>query len=441
VGSREASAHVERRVTVEVARILWLAQKELEKASKSEGGAAKLLTPALRRDAAASVTRAAVSIKHTLDRVNTVAMQNLLPSARDLTIAVKRLYTAMARRQHSAAFAKMKHGVKINIHITSHRHVTAALMALTNNAVATSQAASRTLSRTLFHITKANRLGKLEKKLEALQAQALSDGLNTAIVRAVQLGEAQAKQRDDRVTARLTTKRQALQEILSEKVERSVDRVFGTVEKERNAIAHNYLALKAFVSLTKDAIQKQSSSKRHAVLSLEDLLLSVASRSYDKADCEYLSVHCGDNKLNLKKELGVGMGAKTVRGIFNGRHLKVKGGAASLNGLVREYVELVAGVRSRWTQGLGAYVLRKAEQSMLGTGLLKLDKPNGHDSVVYIDATALGMKDQLDWLQAFKVPLTKFSVAQTKLAGRMSMGKAGVAALKHMVPPPEWQGN
>merc|ERR1719409_1138006 len=38
VGSREASAHVERRVTVEVARILWLAQKELEKASKSEGG-------------------------------------------------------------------------------------------------------------------------------------------------------------------------------------------------------------------------------------------------------------------------------------------------------------------------------------------------------------------------------------------------------------------
>merc|ERR1711924_202531 len=90
--------------------------------------------------------------------------------------------------------------------------------------------------------------------------------------------------------------------------------------------------------------------------SLGDLLVSIAALSAVK----------------VKKAEGIGAGAGEVPAIFSASSVKVDDSVNKINGLANEYTGVAAAVRARWSMGLGKYLLMKAEQSMLGRGVLQV---------------------------------------------------------------------
>merc|ERR1712097_83303 len=78
----------------------------------------------------------------------------------------------------------------------------------------------------------------------------------------------------------------------------------------------------------------------------------------------------------LAKGKGVSEGSKTLKLIFSSKDVKAlgKGTVSKINGLVNEYIKVMAQVRDRWPMGLGKYLLTKLETSMQGTGALEVDK-------------------------------------------------------------------
>merc|ERR1712146_858285 len=65
---------------------------------------------------------------------------------------------------------------------------------------------------------------------------------------------------------------------------------------------------------------------------------------------------------------------------------------AAINGLVNEYSTSCAQVRARWPMGLGKYLLDKLEVSMLGKGVLQVDKvPGKAGNFVYMNGRSVGL--------------------------------------------------
>merc|ERR1712146_419939 len=89
---------------------------------------------------------------------------------------------------------------------------------------------------------------------------------------------------------------------------------------------------------------------------------------------------------------GVGAGASSVPAIFSSRMVKVANSVNKINGLVNEYTSVINGVRARWPMGLGKYLLMKFQESMLGKGVLQVDKVSNHaGNWVFINGRAVGL--------------------------------------------------
>merc|ERR1712146_509772 len=144
--------------------------------------------------------------------------------------------------------------------------------------------------------------------------------------------------------------------------------------------------------------------------SLGDLLSTVAGLSHVKA---------------VKAE-GVGAGGDTVPAIFTSKKIKVDNSVTKINGLCNEYSGVTNAVRARWPMGLGKYLLLKLEESMLGKGVLQVDKVSNHAGNFESLAVRMGH---------YEATLAKLTAS---LAGR----KHSPAGKKPFsVAPPEWPGN
>merc|ERR1712188_275452 len=165
---------------------------------------------------------------------------------------------------------------------------------------------------------------------------------------------------------------------ISERVEHTADKLFKTIQGSHQKIADNYLSLKAY-----------------------------AVTASDKAE-------------------GVGAGASSVPAIFSSRNVKVANSVNKINGLVNEYTSVINGVRARWPMGLGKYLLMKFQESMLGKGVLQVDKVSNHLNDFETLACRMGH---------YEATLAKLTAA---LAGKK---KKPAGKKPYRVNPPEWPGN
>merc|ERR1711959_568205 len=144
--------------------------------------------------------------------------------------------------------------------------------------------------------------------------------------------------------------KQALLVEVSERVEATANKLFKAIQGNHKAIADNYLSLKAY---------------------------AVTAHSLVKA--------------SVTKEEGIGAGANKLPSVFNVRNIKVKNSVSKINGLVNEFSAVCNGVRMRNPMGLGKYLLMKAEASMMGKGILQVDKVSGKaGNWVFVNGRAIG---------------------------------------------------
>merc|ERR1711881_225030 len=122
--------------------------------------------------------------------------------------------------------------------------------------------------------------------------------------------------------------------------------------------------------------------------SLGDLLVNVAAMS----------------AVTAKKAEGIGAGSSTLPAVFTNKKVKVRNTVSKINGLVNEYAAVCNGVRMRWPMGLGKYLLLKLEQSMLGKGVLQVDKVSNHaGNWVLINGRAVGLSNKLNDFESLAV--------------------------------------
>merc|ERR1711977_572949 len=250
-----------------------------------------------------------------------------------------------------------------------------------------------------------------DRALMREQTEAMNRDLVSKIARAVQIGEARAKAVEDRA---------------SEKIEAMANKVYQTVQGNRQKIADNYLSLKAYAATAADKITDYvAKGKGRGLGSIGDLLKSVGSRA----------------NVKVGKDEGVGAGAASIPLIFSAKHVKVSNPVNKINWLVDEYIKLLAEVQARWPMGLGKYLLSKVEGNMQKSGILEVDRIGGKaGNFVFVNAHSVGLSSKLSDFEGLSVRMTHYQKALAKLTGKLAQKHKGKPK-KVMVKPPEWEGN
>merc|ERR1712054_317574 len=93
-----------------------------------------------------------------------------------------------------------------------------------------------------------------ERALMRENTATMNRDMGRAISRAVQMGEARAKRMEDAAKANINKVKMGLQTLASERIESMTNKVFKTVQGNRQKIADNYLSLKAYSATAKDKI-------------------------------------------------------------------------------------------------------------------------------------------------------------------------------------------
>merc|ERR1712054_659004 len=188
-----------------------------------------------KRAAAQEVKALAASTKRAVAAVRSQAARNAQDAAKDLTRATQKMYSKLAGMQAR----------------TNRRN------ARNSRRIAAYSARARA---ELFQAKKAfgARLSTLTNTVSAnnRQTEAMNADLNKKIVRSIQMGEARAKRAADRAREHLArTKRAVLIEI-SERVERTGDKLFKMIQGNHKKIADNYLSLKAYAATCADKLKE-----------------------------------------------------------------------------------------------------------------------------------------------------------------------------------------
>jgi len=270
--------------------------------------------------------------------------------------------------------------------------------------------------------------GKLDRKLIRDQTKAMGQDMQKAISRAIQIGEAKARRVADRARGNLAREKRAMLIEISERVENAADNLFKTIQGSHKQIADNYLSLKAYAVTAGDKLKQYViKGKGKNLSSLGDLLSTVAGLSHVKA---------------VKAE-GVGAGGNSVPAIFTSKKIKVDSSVTKINGLCNEYSGVTNAVRARWPMGLGKYLLLKLEESMLGKGVLQVDKVSNHaGNFVFLNGRAVGLSNKLNDFESLAVRMGHYEATLAKLTASLAGRKHSPAGKKPFsVAPPEWPGN
>merc|ERR1711924_368733 len=203
------------------------------------------------------------------------------------------------------------------------------------------------------------------------------------------------------------------------------DEAFASIQADRQKIADNYLSLKAYaVSAADKVVDQLSKGQGRYLSSVGDLLQTVGSLGAVKP----------------RPAEGLGMGGDKIPTIFSGSFLKVPTGKAPINGLVNEYTDAAKQVRERWPMGLGKYLLDRLEVSMMGKGVLQVDKvPGKSGNFVYLNGHSVGLSNKLSDFAALAARMTTYESVLAKLTSKLTVGPKTEATVS--AKPPEWEGN
>merc|ERR1712036_24108 len=241
--------------------------------------------------------------------------------------------------------------------------------------------------------------------------------MSRAIARSVQIGEARAKAVEAQAMGNIKKTVQGLRTLASEKIEAMANKVFATVQQNRQKVADNYLSLKAYAGTAADKINDYvAKGKGRGLGSIGDLLKTVGTR---------VNVKVG-------KDEGIGAGAKKIT---------MKNPVTKINWLVDEYIKLLNEVQQRWPIGLGKYLLSKVEGNMQTRGVLEVDRVAGKaGNFVFINAHSVGLSSKLSDFEGLAVRMTRYQSTLAKLTGKLTQ-KHAKTKKKVLVKPPEWEGN
>merc|ERR1711907_31107 len=417
---------VNRRTNAELSRITKLSNVRHSASIRARGKLRALLDENKR--AASEEVKALNKLFVTkLNKIRRRAAKDRVEAARDLSTASQALYSKLAgiqlkaqyeNKNTAAAIAAYGKGAAAAIAKTKNS-LNARLNTLGNVIAANARKVEAGFEVLTGVIRSHKAAGKLDRKLIRAQTKSMGQDMQKAISRAIQIGEAKARRVADRARGNLAREKRAMLVEISERVENAADNLFKTIQGSHKQIADNYLSLKAYAVTAGDKLKQYViKGKGKNLSSLGDLLSTVAGLSHVKA---------------VKAE-GVGAGGDSVPAIFN---------STKINGLCNEYSGVTNAVRARWPMGLGKYLLLKLEESMLGKGVLQVDKVSNHaGNFVFLNGRAVGLSNKLNDFESLAVRMGHYEATLAKLTASLAGRKHSPAGKKPFsVAPPEWPGN
>merc|ERR1711871_523215 len=234
-----------------------------------------------------------------------------------------------------------------------------------------------------------------DRELIREEQRAMNSDLNKRIVKAIQIGEAKAKQVLEGATA----------------------------IEDRNTIANNYLSLKGYAGAGQDKILEYvQKGEGKGLSSIGDLLMQIAVVS----------------DIKTKPAEGLSAGGGELTPAFGGDIVPDVKEITKVNGLCDEYYKVRANVDGAWPYGLGKYLLMKLSASMAGPGVLTVGKKDGAAGQwVYINSEAVGLSSHMSEFEDVAVRITTYQDFLASLAASLPQIQV---AKPIVVPPPEWDG-
>merc|ERR1711988_190019 len=273
------------------------------------------------------------------------------------------------------------------------------IIMLTNTVAANAAKAEREITRVTGVVHDYAKADAKDRELIKTQTKSMQLELQKKLTRAIQIGEAKAKAVEERIAEHLKKTQEYLMVELAEGTDRAADDIFKLLTGKRQKIADNYLSLKAYAVSAADKI----------------------------AD------YVGEGE-------GTGFGSSKLTEIFSGKTMKVPNAVAKINGLVNEFTSSAKQVRERWPMGLGKYLLDKLEESMMGKGVLQVDKVDGKaGNYVFLNGHSVGLSNKLSDFAALAARMTTYEDVLAKLTSKLTVGPHNSA--KTFAKPPEWEGN
>merc|ERR1711975_55301 len=426
---------VNRRTNAELSRITKLSNVRHSASIRARGKLRALLDENKR--AASEEVKALNKLFVTkLNKIRRRAAKDRVEAARDLSTASQALYSKLAgiqlkaqyeNKNTAAAIAAYGKGAAAAIAKTKNS-LNARLNTLGNVIAANARKVEAGFEVLTGVIRSHKAAGKLDRKLIRDQTKAMGQDMQKAISRAIQIGEAKARRVADRARGNLAREKRAMLVEISERVEQAADTLFKTIQGEHKQIADNYLSLKAYAVTAGGKLKEYVlKGKGKNLSSLGDLLTTVSGLSHVK----------------IEKAEGVGAGGATIPAIFTAKKVKVDASVSKINGLVNEYTQVCTAVRARWPMGLGKYLLLKLEESMLGKGVLQVDKVSNHaGNFVFLNGRAVGLSNKLNDFESLAVRMGHYEATLAKLTASLAGRKHSPAGKKPFsVAPPEWPGN
>merc|ERR1711988_1353893 len=168
-----------------------------------------------------------------------------------------------------------------------------------------------------------------DRELIKEESLTINADLNKAITKALQLGEAKAKEVEDRAKENAEAMKKALTIEISQQVERMADTVLKTVLDDRGTIANNYLSVKGYAGAASDTIMDYvQKGQGKGLIAIGGLLQAIAAVS----------------KAKTKGAEGVSAGLGEIVPPFGGSAIPEVKDITKVNGLVDEYTKTFATV-------------------------------------------------------------------------------------------------
>merc|ERR1711968_394043 len=426
------NARVNARTDAEMKRVIKLSDKYYSENKRARGAIAKLMNEN-KRIAADEVAALAKSAKAGVEKARDEQDALMKAASEDLKKATAGLYQRMAEDDNKQKAAMEKLNGELAITSASaaaqlkkaKQEFAVKQHILTDTITANHKKYEAGLKRVTGIAMDWKKSSAEDRALIRDEAALMNKDLNKAIVKAIQQGEARAKEVLARATHEINQWKDATNIEIGERVERMADQVFATVNGNRKIIANNYLAVKGYSSAAQDKIMDYiQGGKGKRLLSLGDFLQSVAIVS----------------KVHTKAEAGVSAGSGTMEPAFGGKPLKESATINQVNGLANEFMRVYTEVRQRWPDGLGKYLMIKLADSMAKGGILSVGKKDGNAGQwVSVTGKALGLSNRMDEFEKLGVRVNHYQDALQKLQAKLPKTKSISAPLR--VTPPEWQGN
>merc|ERR1719409_1571060 len=280
-----------------------------------------------------------------VDRINKQNAENAREMAKDTTEASQKFGEALQKQADAQAAAAATAASASSLK-NAQAAFDSKIVSLTNTIAANAKTVEKGMEHLTGVVRDIKKANAADRALIRKQTKAMEDTLNASVERAISLGEAKAKDVEQRIASHLKDTKRYLHAELIARAEQAADSVFALLQGKRQEIADNYLSLKAYAVAAQDDIDDYvTAGKGRGLSSVGDLLNVIPTMAAVKAPAEE----------------GLGMGGDTIPAIFSGKSLKVNGAVAAINGLVNEYTGQINQVRERWPMGLGKYLLDKLE--------------------------------------------------------------------------------